>query len=327
MKQHYIPRCYLRRFSENGKSIWAYDKQNSKKYRASLMSVCCKDDMYSISDDYFRWNRGERERGINALTIEKEHFAGTVEPLFAQALRDLDGIKDGWVSGKDCYRLSFIEKREFALHIATQYLRLPQVQEATVDNCIRMGRATSDMLKEILSVQKGDDTYKRFQIDINVDKAALHASTTYMDYEALMSYADAIAENYWIFHVSSGNGFYSSDFPVVVVPHVTGVAPENMGLTQYGGELTYPFSPGLALSVYDRRFFPDKKPSDCSFVEAVGKEIRRQNMLRYFYAVRHIFSHNGSFGLIDFIRQEENGQHIFHTPNLRKEIVSGLGRY
>ena len=148
-----------------------------------------------------------------------------------------------------------------------------------------------------------------------------------MDYEALMSYADAIAENYWIFHVSSGNGFYSSDFPVVVVPHVTGVAPENMGLTQYGGELTYPFSPGLALSVYDRRFFPDKKPSDCSFVEAVGKEIRRQNMLRYFYAVRHIFSHNGSFGLIDFIRQEENGQHIFHTPNLRKEIVSGQGRY
>lgn len=327
MKQHYVPRCYLRRFSDNEKSIWAYDKRSSKKYRASLMSVCCKDDMYSISDDYFSWNRNGRERGINRLTIEKEHFAGTVEPSFARMLQDLDGIKDEWMSGNGRYRLNFYEKREVALHIATQYLRLPQVQEATVDNFIRMERAASDMLKEIMSVQEGDDAYKRLRIDIKADKAALHASATFMDYEALMNCADAIAENYWVFHVSSGNGFYSSDFPVVVVPHIPDIAPENMGLTQYGGELTYPLSPSLALSVYDRRFFPGKKPSDCSFVEADGKEIRRQNMLRYFYAVRHVFSHDGSFGLIDFILQAENGKHIFLSPNLGMEVVSGLGQY
>lgn len=46
MKQHYIPRCYLKQFSDNPKSVYTYDKISSKAYRASLMSVCCKDDIY-----------------------------------------------------------------------------------------------------------------------------------------------------------------------------------------------------------------------------------------------------------------------------------------
>lgn len=43
MKQHYIPRCYLKRFSDNDKSIFTYDKQQSKAYPASMMSVCCEE--------------------------------------------------------------------------------------------------------------------------------------------------------------------------------------------------------------------------------------------------------------------------------------------
>lgn len=46
MKQHYIPRCYLKQFSGNPKSVYTYDKISSKAYRASLMSVCCEDDIY-----------------------------------------------------------------------------------------------------------------------------------------------------------------------------------------------------------------------------------------------------------------------------------------
>lgn len=64
MKQHYIPRCYLRRFSDNDKCIYAYDKQHSKKYQASFKSVCTEDDLYSISDDYLERNKS-RDWGPN----------------------------------------------------------------------------------------------------------------------------------------------------------------------------------------------------------------------------------------------------------------------
>lgn len=49
MKQHYIPRCYLKRFSNNERSIFTYDKCKSESYNASLMSVCCEDNLYSLS--------------------------------------------------------------------------------------------------------------------------------------------------------------------------------------------------------------------------------------------------------------------------------------
>lgn len=52
MKQHFIPRCYLRRFSDKGNSIYTYDKIISKSYQASLMSVCFEDDLYTISNSY-----------------------------------------------------------------------------------------------------------------------------------------------------------------------------------------------------------------------------------------------------------------------------------
>ena len=96
MKQHYIPRCYLKRFSDNDKCIYAYDKQHSKKYQASLMSVCVEDDMYSISNDYLEKNKVENGGKINRLSIEKDHFATMVEPMFSQLLKTIDEIKNGF---------------------------------------------------------------------------------------------------------------------------------------------------------------------------------------------------------------------------------------
>lgn len=103
MKQHYIPRCYLKRFSENEKCIYTYDKIHSKRYNASLMSVCCEDDLYTISDNYVKNNNEEGKSVINSLSIETDHFAHTIEPLYAQFLKQIDEIKGEWVAGNDHY--------------------------------------------------------------------------------------------------------------------------------------------------------------------------------------------------------------------------------
>lgn len=111
MKQHYIPRCYLRQFSNNKKSIYTYDKQHSKKYNASLMSVCCEDDIYTFSEEFVKRNKEEGNCTINRLSIETDHFAHTVEPLYIQLLNQINKIKEEWVTGKDHYTLNFYEKK------------------------------------------------------------------------------------------------------------------------------------------------------------------------------------------------------------------------
>lgn len=326
MKQHFIPRCYLKRFSDNDKSIFTYDKQQSKAYTASMMSVCCEDDMYSISDSYIEKNNEETGSQLNRLSLERSHFANSVEPMFSQLLKSIDIIKDEWISQREQYRLQFKEKRELALHLVTQFFRHPQLKDSTVDDYLRMEKAGIDMVKCLLAKEKGDESINDLKIDVQCEEPVLHAQLTYLNDEMLMDFADAIASNIWMFLVSKNGDFYTSDFPIVVEPHVKNARPMYMGLAQYGGELSYPLSPSLILVVFDRVYFKEKEEYDCTFSITDDKEIRRQNMLRYFYAKRHVFSRKKEFSLIDMIYKVE-GNHIFMNANFKSEIVSGLGKY
>ena len=326
MRQHFIPRCYLKRFSDNKRSIHTYDKIHCKKYNASLMSVCCEDDLYTMSEEYVKESNERGDGVINRFTLETDHFAHGVEPLYARFLAQVDGIKEDWVTGKGHYRLQFLEKREFALHILTQYFRMPQIGDVMVDDYIRMERAGIDMIKEIMAVQTGNEEFRKLEVGVKCEKPALHANLSYLDNETLMTFANAIANNIFVFRISKENDFYTSDFPIVVSPHVKNVSPMYMGLAQYGGELTIPLSPSLALSIYDRAYFKDKVELDGAFVEASNKEVRRQNFLRYMYATQHVFSYNNDFSLIDFVYNLD-GKHPFWKPNHKTEIISGLGRY
>ena len=326
MKQHYIPRCYLKRFSDNDKSIFTYDKRQSKAYPASMMSVCCKDDMYSISDSYIEKNKKDIGINLNRLSIEHSHFANSIEPMLSQLLQSIDIIKDEWISEKEQYCLQFEEKRELALHLVTLFFRHPQLKDSTVDDYLRIEKAGIDMVKCFLAKEKGDESINDLKIDVKCEAPILHAKLTYLNDEMLMDFADAIASNIWMFLVSKNGDFYTSDFPIVVQPHVKNARPMYMGLAQYGGELTFPLSPSLMLVVFDRVYFKEKEEYDCTFSITNDKEIRRQNMLRYFYAKRHVFSSKKDFSLIGMIYKVEE-HHIFMNANFKSEIVSGLGKY
>ncbi|MBQ8422443.1 MAG: DUF4238 domain-containing protein [Bacteroidales bacterium] len=327
MKQHYIPRCYLRRFSDNDKSIYAYDKISSKSYRASLMSVCCHEDMYTLSDEYVNKTKVETGGEINNLSIEKDLFAKDIEPLYSQLLSQIDDIKDEWISDKGQYRLNYCEKKEIALHIATQYLRHPQIGDAEVDNYMRFEQAGIDMLKHILAFQEGNDDFENLEVKAVCEKPALHAILTYMNYEEVEKCASMMANNIFVFRVSNGNDFYTSDFPIAVESHAKYSQSLYCGLIQYGGEVTMPLSPSLFVSIYDSQYFKDKKELDGCFVEAEAKEMRRQNLIRYFYASRHVFSSNNDFSLIESFYRCNGNKHEFMKPHLKAEVVSGLGRY
>lgn len=200
------------------------------------------------------------------------------------------------------------------------------MKDSTVDDYLRMEKAGIDMVKWILAKEKGDESINDLKIDVQCEAPVLHAQLTYLNNETLMDFADAIASNIWMFLVSKNSDFYTSDFPIVVEPHVKNARPMYMGLAQYGGELTYPLSPSLMLVVFDKVYFKEKEEYDCTFSIADDKEIRRQNMLRYFYAKRHVFSSKKDFSLIDII-YKVGGHHIFMNSNFKSEIVSGLGKY
>lgn len=326
MKQHYVPRCYLRRFTNNKKCIFAYDKLSSKQYRTSLMSVCCENDIYTISDEYVKECKDNGDKGTDNLCIEHDYFANDVEPLLLKCLQEIDEIKDEWITNREHYKLTYPEKKELAYHIVTMYFRHPLIKQSEVDNYLRMEMAGIDMMKEAMAIKTGNEEFRKLKIGLKCEKPALHAKLTYMNPEIMNDFAETIAKNIFIFRICKRNDFYTSDFPIVVSPHVQNVQSNYMGLAQYGGEVTFPLSPNLLLSIYDRAYFSDIRMFDCCFMEATEKEVRRQNYLRYMYANRHVFSYRNDFRLIDSVFHHD-GKHTFLKPNLKAEIVSGLGKY
>jgi hypothetical protein len=47
-KQHYVPRCYLRGFSNNGKGIFTYNKSLERSFQIGIKDACQIDDFYKI---------------------------------------------------------------------------------------------------------------------------------------------------------------------------------------------------------------------------------------------------------------------------------------
>ena len=327
-KQHYIPRCYLKWFSSDGKSIYAYDKKLSKAYDAPMMSVCFENNLYTISDEFVARNNAEAgTSAINRLTIERDFFSKDVEPNLDLMLRQIDEIRENWLTGKEQYYLNPKEKLEVALHLVTLFFRHPLLINSAVDDYMRMERASLDMIKEIMAVQTGEDGFRKLQVKLEWEKPVLGANLTFMSNELLMQFAEAIAKNIFVFWMSPEPVFYTSDYPIVVYAHVKDVRPMYMGLAQYGSEVMFALSPKLALSVYDRECFKSDEDLDGCFILAQDKEIRHHNIPQYVYAQRHVFSLGRDFSMIETLYAQFGNKHPFVNPIPKSDIVSGLGHY
>ena len=327
-RQHYVPRCYLKWFSSDGKSIHTYDKKLSRQYDAAMMAVCFENDLYTISDEFVAKNNSEPGTSkINRLSIEKDFFSKDVEPNLDLVLRQLDEIREDWIMGREQYYLNSKEKLEVALHLVSLYFRHPLLIESAVDDYMRMERASLDMIKEMMAVQTGEDGYRKLQIELECEKPVLGANLTFMSNELLMQFAEAIAKNIFVFWMSTDNVFYTSDFPIVIYAHEKNVRPMYMGLAQYGGEVLFALSPKLALSIFDRECFKSDEDLDGCFILAQDKEIKHHNLLQYVYAQRHVFSLNKDFRLINFLYKQSGNKHPFVNPIPKSEVISGLGRY
>ena len=309
VKHHYIPQCYLRKFSDNVKSIHTYDKISSKKYSASIGNVCIIDNFYRLSEKYITENPEDEGK---ELFIECEYFSKNIEVKYSKVLNRIISSKDEILASKNkIFELSFDEKREIAAQIVIQFLRLPDIRADAIETFNDTMPDMVELFKQGLSIEKNNPDFLDLDIKADCDPVLLHANMTFMNDDFVNEFSEALANNYWSFIVSENGTFYTSDFPIVVEPHVKNDRSMYLGLAEYGSELTFPISKDIVLIIWDKEYFVNKKDSDCRFVLVDAKEERRQNLLRYFYAKRHVFSYHNDFHQIEFAKIIFGGKHIF----------------
>jgi len=108
-KHHYIPRCYLKGFTEGGKNsspFWCVPINNEPAFRTSPNDSCAKRDYYTVQHP-------------NSLVVE-DYYAEQIEPKIAKAIDFVQTKKSLPQKG---------DMRYLILLLATLHLRFPSFRE------------------------------------------------------------------------------------------------------------------------------------------------------------------------------------------------------
>lgn len=288
---HYIPQCYLKNFSSNGKFLWIYDKSISKIYQQAIDKTCCINDFYTLPPD--------SDQNTDRLFLECEFFAKNVEPQYNSLLKKIVEKYNKWVQTKaEETVLSPKEKYEFANYLTIQWFRTPETRERNQQLNNTILSQEIELMKAFLAVKNNDPSYYDLDVKYTMDPVLEHAQSSFYDLELIESFARALENNYWEFYVSAKDDILTSDYPIIAEHHVPNVRMTYEGLACYGSELSFPISKNIILVIWDYNYFQHKSNSDCKFSELSTNDIERYNRLRYLYTKRHLISYLYDFSLI-----------------------------
>ena len=194
-KHHYIPKCYLKGFTDGGESsskFWAVPKKNKAPFLTSPNDSCAERDYYSVDHE-------------NSLIVEN-FYAEQIEPKIINAIRHIDS--HSCLPPKE-------EMRHLILLLATLYLRVPSHRK-TLEMAIKTKKEIVDGMSQEINISNKDE-FEYSKTDLI--KAELRLIDTVQELLSNKHYQLHIIEDdninvvtsdnpFILSHPKSGNGFY-----------------------------------------------------------------------------------------------------------------------
>ena len=318
-KEHYVPRCYLKNFSLENDKIKVFDKFKMQVREQSIMDVAMENYFYDIKFDELLKKAEQEEREkikqdlmelletdewedvvakLDEKRLEKEFFS-QLEGMYSKLLKIfINKCYDGndWVM-ENCLACSEIEKSLMAFFIAIQTVRTKSFRN-NISDIISKGY----QVIAYKSQMNDEDALpiEAFECEANPDFVKLQHSSMILDKELILEIAETYCNHIWVMYVNKSDySFYTSDNPVVTIPHKRDEYFNYGGIKSKAVEVVLPISPKLLLAMYERTSF-DKVFSDRQFYVLTSKdEIDYFNYVQVYHSYRCIFSGKNNFELAE----------------------------
>ncbi|WP_419210896.1 DUF4238 domain-containing protein [Maribacter sp. X9] len=319
IKQHYIPQCYLRNFSPNGKFINIYDKIVSKSFSNSLDSIADFDYFYEIPKKYLS---EKFNIPYGTKYFEKAFFAEHIEKIYAQILDKIVHKANCWIKTKERIEiLTKNEKEELAQLIAIQHLRMPNVKDDNSNTFEKAMLESFDIIKSgIININPVIDN-KEIIIEYDKDYDTVLHSNLYANEKLVSDFATQVLNKDWFFYISENTDFYTSDNPIIIKPHIQNERNYYDGLGMKGVEIIFPISKSIILIMRDSNYFPEKQGKENTFELINLKQMREYNCYRYIWANRQVYSYSNDFNIIKGLKMVNGGKEIIMKRP--KTLVNG----
>lgn len=316
-KEHYVPRCYLENFATAGKRIDVFDKWKLMvRTNQDIMNVAMENGFYDLdllqpmkelnADVYEQmkvdlmkivgtdcWDDVEAIIG-NSKYIEKNHFVG-LEGVYSQLLKSVIGKSyngNNWVI-KNCQAMSEHEKVLLSLFISIQVIRTKKFRDTLGD----MVAGTAQTLAYKSQINDPDAQPKEaFEVKANPDFIKLQHSLMILDPEAALHLAEILVEHIWVMCVNKTDvPFYTSDDPVVKIPHKKDRFISHAGFASEGIEIAFPVSPSLLLCMFDAKTYGSIYKDRQFYVMSDAEEVTYYNLYQVAHSYRCVFAVGNDF--------------------------------
>lgn len=278
-RHHYVPRCYLKYFSSDGRNINTFIIGEDKLPESiSMKGVCVHKDFYTLTETSI-------EEGIYSNYIEKDYFEKQIEPQLDKTIRLFEGLKIKAIEVTQSigYELPSLAKTVITKLILIQYFRGPRTRKKVIDELL--------------------ETYSEEEIK-KMDIAKIHAAQTFFNDELMDKLTHKLMSDNWIIRVHPNGDFYTSDNPVVVIDNDKlgrGIWEVKADIGEPNTAIFYPLTNEISVEIYDSTGFPETTKINDTVQFSNDDYTRTLNIYQYLNAERFVFSKEGKFDL--FIRE------------------------
>ena len=278
-RHHYVPRCYLKYFSSDGRNINTFIIGEDKLPESiSMKGVCVHKDFYTLTETSI-------EEGIYSNYIEKDYFEKQIEPQLDHTIRLFEGLKIRAIQEEQSigYILPTLAERVIAQLILSQYFRGPRARRMIIDE-----------LSQALSKDELE----------NLDIAKTHAAMTFLNEDLMERLTKKLLSDYWIIRIHPNGDFYTSDNPVVVIDNKqlgSGRWEVKADIGALNTAIFYPLTNEITVEIYDSAGFPEAMKVNKTVQFSNNDYTRTLNTYQYLNAEKFVFSKEGKFDL--FIRE------------------------
>ena len=313
-KEHYVPRCYLKNFANKNKRIYVFDKRLGRCRNQKITEIAAENHFYDMDinelvnmKEFDALKRKELKtelmKNLNAKTWEEavakfdtqymeKHMSG-IEYHFEKLLKKIiDDVRSGNVVS-----LSDEEKIEMSLYIAIQYQRTQTIrndfEEMIMGTINVLANKESPFEGQIMLENESYNILKKYI-------KCLHLMTM-SDGTTITEIANILYNHIWTFHVNKTNiPFYTSDSPVVPIPHYSNHYMSYSGLESPGIEVVFPISSNILLSMHDKNDERNKNKIDKETDFMTEEDyVKFYNDYQVSYSNRCVFSVSDDFKTLE----------------------------
>lgn len=243
-KQHYIPRSYLRNFSQindlkndRKNKILVYDKNLNKQYPSTVYDIACENHFYDIDS-------GTNIQEKQVIETAFSHLEGS----FAILLRKLIGCCNTPSNDYSALILKHTERNELSFYIAMQLLRTKKYRDI-------LGTNHSQYIEKILNLYNEACLYNPDMEPISgytINKKEIHLNYL-LNEDLVNSISLFLSNSYWVFLRNETNiPFIISDNPVCRIPryYTENGSDQIHSFFSDSLEIYYPISQNIALHIF-----------------------------------------------------------------------------